>query len=370
VTAAVDVAVIGAGIFGACTAQALAENGIQRVLLLDAWGAGNPRATSSDASRIMRSAYGEKCIYSRWAWESLGIWKRWEQETGTQMFLPTGVLWLLGEDSHFASASSHCLRDLAIPFEEWPAGQAARRFPQFAGIEDRAAIFEPEGGVLLAHQALLAIARRNRIEIGSALPPVSGGNRLDLLKLADGRTVSAGAYVFACGPWLRELFPSLLGARMRVTQQEVFYFAPPPALPPFPAWIDEGSRAAREFSYYGLPALGPGIKVACDNRGPEFDPTNGDRRVSAESLAAARDYLARRVPALAGADLVESRVCQYEQTPDSHLIVDRHPQWENVWIAGGGSGHGFKLGPAVGRCVAECVRDNNRRSIPEPLRVL
>ncbi len=57
----------------------------------------------------------------------------------------------------------------------------------------------------------------------------------------------------------------------------------------------------------------------------------------------------------ADAPLIETRVCQYEQTPDSHFIVDRHPANENVWLLGGGSGHGFKHGPAVGEMMAELI---------------
>jgi glycine/D-amino acid oxidase-like deaminating enzyme len=55
------------------------------------------------------------------------------------------------------------------------------------------------------------------------------------------------------------------------------------------------------------------------------------------------------------APLIETRVCQYEQTPDSHFIVDRHPQMNNLWLLGGGSGHGFKHGPALGEMMAELI---------------
>lgn len=108
--------------------------------------------------------------------------------------------------------------------------------------------------------------------------------------------------------------------------------------------------------FYGIPGNeGRGFKVADDTRGAPFDPTGGDRLASADGLRAAREFLGRRFPALKGAPLTESRVCQYENTSDHHFLLDRHPGASNTWIAGGGSGHGFKMGPAVGERVAALV---------------
>jgi sarcosine oxidase len=114
---------------------------------------------------------------------------------------------------------------------------------------------------------------------------------------------------------------------------------------------------------YGIPGSDRrGFKIADDTRGPEFDPTNGERVISQEALRDAREYIAFRFPGLRNAPLIESRVCQYEQTADCHFVVDRHPSNESVWILGGGSGHGFKHGPAVGEMMAGLVlgkRDPN-----------
>jgi sarcosine oxidase len=353
-----DVVVVGAGIFGASTAVALQHAGSCRVVLIDAWGVGNPRATSSDQSRVTRTAYGAKRLYTRWSWQSLTIWKQWQRETGVEMFLPTGVLWLAGEDAEFRAASLAAMRELEIPVEAWPAGEAARRFPQFAGISGSPAIYEPEAGLLLARQSLMAVVemfqrRGGIVETGTARP-------------------SAGAYVFACGPWLRTLFPELLQDRLRVTRQEVFYFKTSDAsFEPgkFPTWIEEGSQAGLEFSFYGMPRLNGAIKISSDIRGPEFDASSGNRTPSKEGESAARAFVARRIPALAAAELADARVCQYEQTPDSNLIFDRHPERPGVWIVGGGSGHGFKLAPSVGKLVAACILNNSRDGIPHELRL-
>ena len=138
-----------------------------------------------------------------------------------------------------------------------------------------------------------------------------------------------------------------MGDLIRPTRQEVFFFGTPEGDPRFsesalPVWIDRAERI-----FYGVPGnQWRGFKLADDTRGAPFDPTSGERVPSAQGLQAARDYLAFRFPALKGSPLLEARVCQYENSPDQHLIVDRHPGAGNVWLVGGGSGHGFKLGPA------------------------
>jgi glycine/D-amino acid oxidase-like deaminating enzyme len=341
------VTVAGAGIFGAATAYFLRRAGL-RVRLLDAWGVAHPRATSAGESRVLRFTYGRQGHYTKWAWEARRQWLLWEQEWNARLFYRTGVLWLADEENDYLTASLVILRENGIPAETWPVQEAIRHFPQFAPLRSQVAIFEPEAGLLLARQACRALVdafvrEGGWFEVAAAPSP----------ETAD---PPEGTWVYACGPWLPQLFPRLLGGKIRVTRQEEFFFGPPAGSADFewgrfPAWIDLGpGRDLRDFSYYGLPSLdGRGVKVALDVSGPEFDPTSGDRAVTAEGLAGARRYMAARLPALAGAPLVETRVCQYERTADANLILDRHPEWENVWIAGGGSGHGFKLGPMVGK---------------------
>ena len=179
---------------------------------------------------------------------------------------------------------------------------------------------------------------------------------LSSVQLTDGSRLTADAFVFACGPWLGALFPDVIGERVRPTRQEVFFFGTPAGDRRFteealPVWADHGTRFM-----YGIPGNEwRGFKVADDTRGPLFDPTTGERKPSDAALQIAREYLAYRFPGLAGAPLVESRVCQYEESPDEHFIIDRHPAAGNIWLVGGGSGHGFKHGPAVGELVARLV---------------
>jgi sarcosine oxidase len=191
---------------------------------------------------------------------------------------------------------------------------------------------------------------------GRVLPPSGKGPLVDVL-LSNGDSVSASVFVFACGPWLPALFPDLLDGRIVPTRQEVFYFGPPGgetrfSAPAMPVWADFADEI------YGLPDIeARGFKVALDRHGPPVDPDTLERSVTQETLAAVRAYVGRRFPALGKAPLVASEVCQYENTSSGDFLIDRHPEHENAWLVGGGSGHGFKHGPAVGEYVAARLAD-------------
>lgn len=374
-----DVIVIGAGAFGGWTALHLLDRGA-RVTLLDAWDPGHPRGTSSGESRVIRYGYGRKPIYTEWAWRALVEWRRREQEWRTPLLVRSGALFAYAEESDYSRACDAALAKLNIPVQRFDAAELRRRYPQIALHGISFGVLESEAGFLRAKVATQCVARavaghasgRGRFVLGAAEAPATAQTlpeALTQIRLASGETLSAGAFVFACGPWLPQLFPQLVGERIRPTKQDVFFFGTPPGDARFhaenmPVWID----IAREF--YCIPAHdGRGFKVAYDRSGPGFDPTAGERAASPEILDLSRSYLAERFPALAGAPLAEVRVCQYERTPDSHLVMDRHPAFSNVWLAGGGSGHGFKLGPAVGEFVAAQVLDAAPPPIPAEMRL-
>jgi glycine/D-amino acid oxidase-like deaminating enzyme len=246
-----------------------------------------------------------------------------------------------------------------VPHEKLDGDELARRYPQMRGEPGGWAIWEPDSGALLARRAVQAVvgdavAAGVELRHAAVLPP-AGGGKLESVRLTDGSSVSAGAFVFACGPWLGKVVPAALGDRIFPTRQEVFFFGvasgdtrfEPPAMP---VWLDFGQQ------WYGIPSLeGRGFKLANDDHGEAADPDTLERVVSAEGVAAARAFLAKRFPSLGSASLSESRVCQYENTSNGDFALDRHPGFDNVWVAGGGSGHGFKHGPAIGEYVANLV---------------
>jgi len=354
------VVVVGAGAFGGWTALFLLRRGA-KVTLLDAWGPGNSRASSGGETRVIRATYGPDRIYVRMVARALELWRENEKRWGRRLYHRTGALWMAGKDDRYEKASLPLLRENGIAFEELTSAEAAKRYPQIQFERIEWAIFEKDAGYLTARLACEAVLEGFLSEGGeyrqvSASPAAIEGGRLTGIAASDGTTLAADAYVFACGPWLGKLFPDVSGNLIRPTRQEVFFFGTPAGDPRFweeslPVWIDHGERI-----FYGIPGnQWRGFKVADDTRGPVFDPTSGERVPSPQGLQAAREYVGFRFPALKGSPLLEARVCQYENSEDQHFIVDRHPGAGNVWLVGGGSGHGFKHGPALGELVAANV---------------
>jgi sarcosine oxidase len=354
------VVVVGAGAFGGWTALFLRRQGA-RVTLLDAWGPGNSRASSGGETRVIRATYGPREVYTRMAARALVLWKEHGKRWRRQLYHGIGVLWLVESDEQYEKAALPILRDAKIPIEELTGPEVSRRYPQINCDRVRWAIFEKDGGYLTARRACAAVLEGFLAEGGeyrqlAVQSPVPSGGELASVTLSDGSRLTADRFVFACGPWLGSLFPDVIGDRVRATRQEVFFFGTPPGDQRFtetamPVWADHGTTFM-----YGIPGNEwRGFKVADDTRGPVIDPTTESRVPHPEALKTARDYLAYRFPGLAGAPLLEARVCQYEESPDEHFIIDRHPAAGNAWIVGGGSGHGFKHGPAVGELVARLV---------------
>ncbi len=369
-----QVAVIGAGCFGGWTALHLLERGA-RVTLIDAWGPGNSRSSSGGETRVMRGTYGAEQPYTELAARALKLWDKYERKWKRQFLHRCGVLWMVsGRDDAFERGSVEMLRAAQIHFREFSTPEMRKRWPQinFEGIEW--GIFEPECGYLDARAGCAAVvdafvnaggkyqqfAASQEVEhgdarVGTAASAVRSSEARQFF-LSDGSKLIADIYIFACGPWLGKLFPQAIGNLVKTTRQDVFFFGPPEgdsrfSDPHLPVWADH-----RDHFYYGIPGSDRrGFKIADDTRGPDFDPTSGERIVDPETLKQIREYVAFRFPALKNAPLTETRVCQYEQTPDSHFIIDRHPANENVWLLGGGSGHGFKHGPAIGKMMADLI---------------
>jgi sarcosine oxidase len=294
---------------------------------------------------------------------AMELWRAHDRTWQRGFFRKTGALWMFGADDAFGRASVAALRAVNLPTEDLTPAAAARRFPQIAFDDTiKSVLWEPEAGYLFARRACEHVLERfiadggeyRQAAVGAPIEMQSPALRR--VTLEDGATIDADHFVFACGPWLGRLFPDVVGSRVTPTRQEIYYFGTPPgdsrfSDPQMPVWVDY-----RERLMYGIPGnANRGFKVADDTAGPVFDPTAGVRDATASGIDAARAFLARRFPALANAPLLGSEVCQYEASPDSHFIVDRHPAAANAWIAGGGSGHGFKMGPALGEVLASYV---------------
>ena len=355
-----DVVVIGAGVFGVWTAFFLAKAGAQ-VTLVDAYGPGNSRSSSGDESRILRCGYGSAEIYSRFARRSRELWRELDARNGSTLPLwhPCGVLWLAPSGDPYATDTLATLQRGNYSVEELDHAAIRARYPHLGA--DGAGLFflEPQAGVIMARRSVQALAgelsrKGVTVRTGRALKPSMPG-RVSSVRLTYGDELRGDLFVFACGAWLPMVFPEVLGSSIMPTRQVVMFFGTPPGDDRFgashtPALIDFAS------GLYAIPDLeNRGVKIGIDAHGPRFDPDNDERMLDRESVAVARAWLTRRLPVLADAPLVESRVCQYENTASGDFLIDRHPDHSNVWVAGGGSGHGFKHGPALGEYLANLI---------------
>jgi sarcosine oxidase len=352
------VAIVGAGVFGAWTAHHLQQAG-HKVTLIDAWGPAHSRASSGGESRLTRAGYGRDAIYTRMATDSLPQWKALSAVSGLPIFVDSGVIFFSAVRDDYFEGSIEVHRKLGLPLEALNQAEMARRFPMidFDGIT--IGLHEPAFGALMARRSVLTLVDRfvkagGTYTKGFVQPPASASGSLGELRLSSGERIGADRFVFATGPWLPKLFPEVIGARILPTRQEVFYFAPPAGdrrfLPgAMPGWADFNGGDI----FYGFPDLeSRGVKFAHDAHGVPVDPETQDRRPTEAALAEIIAFRDRRFPALRNAPMIGAEVCQYENSSNGDFLIDFHPRWSNVLLLGGGSGHGFKHGPEVGRYAA------------------
>jgi glycine/D-amino acid oxidase-like deaminating enzyme len=329
--------VVGAGVFGAGTARELARRGWD-VTLVEQYAPGTVRSASGGDTRLLRTAHGSFDWYADLAWRARSGWLELQKETRTRIWEPVGVAWFAQQSDGFEAASRESLRRLGIPYE-WLSPDDARELYPSLGVDDlHAVLFEPEAGVLHARRATQLL-----VEDGER-----SGVRLRPGRMTPADEPRADVVVWACGAWLPALFPDEV--ELKVPRRDVFFFGGDAG------WRDKPGFCEYDARFYGHGEIaGLGVKIAPDFAAPEVDPDTLDRRPSRELEREARAYVAKRFPALAQTPIVGARVCQYTLTADTHFLVGRHPRHESWWLVGGGSGHGFKHGPALAEYIADCV---------------
>jgi monomeric sarcosine oxidase len=360
--------VVGAGAFGSWTALYLLRSGF-KVTLIDAWGPGNSRSSSGDETRVIRSTYGANEIYFDLNVNALTLWKENQRHFGRQLFFNTGVLWLCYEkntplvDDSIPFAKKH-----GMEYEYLTVNTLRNRFPQIHAEDLHHAYFDPFGGYLKARESVQLVCEAFANEGGTYLQSQVKPGKVHEAELtnivsSNGDTLQGDAYIFACGSWLGKIFPEILSNVITCTKQEVYYFGVPSAnaraFENLPVWVDVDGK---DF-YYGIPGNGHrGFKIGVDIRGESFDPTSGDHTYSPGTLVKAREFIAHRFPDLKNAPLSESRVCPYENSPDGNFVFDLLPKTTNAFVLGGGSGHGFKHSPALGKLIADVL--SGKEKIP------
>ena len=337
-----SIVVVGAGAFGGWTALYLLRQGFQ-VTLVDAWGAGNSRSSSGDETRVIRSTYGSNELYFDLNVRALELWKENQERFAKKLFHNSGVLWFCYEektpvvDDSIPFAQKHNML-----YERLSNSELKKRFPIVNNNDLHHSYFDAHGGYLKAREATMAVFDSFIKEGGTFIqtetsPGKIRNGKIENVLLSNGNTLTADAYLFACGSWLGKLFPEVLENVITCTKQEVYYFGVPSKhashFENFPAWIDVDGK---EF-YYGISNnANRGFKIGVDKRGENFDPTHGERSANPEVLKEAREFIEHRFPLLKNAPLLESRVCPYENSPDGNFIFDLHPETNNLFFLDAG----------------------------------
>lgn len=357
-----DVVVIGAGAFGGWTALYLRQMGA-RVTVVDTWGPGNSRSTSGDETRGVRTSYAERLTWVRWANEAITRWKAWDEEWSRtlklRLFFSAGDLILRPDWDPWLTDSRASWDKLGVGYDVLTIDEVRYRYPQISVEGMKVAVFERAAGVVRARRAMEAVSEVFRSKGGGtimakAAPGRRAANRLVDVTLVPGERLSADLFVFACGPWLPKVLPEAMTDRLRTPLGHVYYFGTPDndqrfVHPNFPSY-----NVPSVTGWPGLPPDNRGFRVRTGGRPPE-DPDTSVRWIDPTFHPRIRAFLAERFPLLKDAPLLETRACHYESSVDRNFIVDRHPELENVWIAGGGSAEGFKFGPVIGEYIAKRV---------------
>ena len=341
-----SIVIVGAGTFGASLGWWLARDGVQ-VTLVDQFEPGDRRATSGGETRLLRCGHGGDAGYTASARRARALWRELEAESGADLLIECGLVWFAGRADGWEAASEATMRAQGIPVERLGVEEGARLFPSFRGDDLEFLLYEPEAGVLRAQRAVQTLAAQARAH-GARLLRGRAAPRAGAVTV-DGALLEADAVVWACGGWLPGLFPGL--AAVTTTRQDLFFLDGGEPWTRAPGWVEY------DAAVYGTGDLdGLGVKGAPDFEGPPLAPDDDLPPTDPDNERWIREYFARRFPALAEAPLKWSTTCRYELSPDSHFIAAPHPEQPAVWLVGGGSGHGFKHGPAVAEQLASALR--------------
>ena len=343
--------VAGAGIAGAMIALALLRKGC-RVTLVDRWEPGHVRASSSDYSRILRMIHGVDELYTEWVRESRLRWLELQEEVGTTLFVQCGALVLAGRNhTGWEDQTLTTFSRMGVPHFKLSVDEIGQRFPQFRCEDVEYGIHEPESGLLMAKRSVVQTVALFQREGGALVRGRVAADENERLSL-DGKPLEADIVVAAAGPWLGDMFRRTVRPILKVVRQDIVYTSTPDSGIDFdagrmPCWVDHG------YGAYGTPSVeGSGVKAAIAWTQTVIDLDNADRVVDDSAFHRTRQYVRHRLPGLIGQRAVDQKACQIAMTPDTHFILDHHPEQDNLLIVGGCSGHLFKHGPIIGEFAA------------------
>ncbi len=361
-----DCIVLGVGGFGSGALYHLARRGV-RVLGIEQFGVAHDRGSSHGETRIIRKAYFEHPDYVPLLHRAYDLWHELERETGRQLMHRVGLFIAGSPERESVAGTLHAAALHKLSLERLDPAAARVRFPGYRFHDDFSVLFEPEAGYLevencVATHVAAAVARGAQLRTNETVIHWQSDGRHVVVKTETGE-YSAASLVITAGPWasqvLGDAFPGLGGNLLRVVRKPVFWFAAGDTY--------DASRGNSTFffetpcsletpggQFYGFPRIdGRTIKMA-EHTGGEtvVDPLTVDRTHHAADLARVGEFLKEFMPAIDPTP-VRYSVCMYTKTPDNHFCIDRHPEWGNVVVGAGFSGHGFKFTSVLGEALAD-----------------
>jgi sarcosine oxidase len=361
-----DVAVVGLGVMGAAIARELAAGGL-RTVAFEQHDVPHALGSSHGSSRVIRTAYFEDARYVPLLRRAFELWEGLEKESARALLRRTGAVHIGAPEHAGIRGVLEAVNAHGLDFEVLEADEVTRRFPALVPGAGMVGVTERDAGILSAEACVSALAE-SALRHGAVIHA-----RTEVLSLEragsafEVRTTrgafGVGAVVLAPGAWLAGSTLGLVPTLPLVVERQV------------QLWFDKTSPVGDELpvfiqfmadrSYYGMPPHGvPGVKV-CRHHGGERTTADAlDRALRPEDEADVRGFLAAHLPHTNGS-LLGARVCMYTNTPDEHFVIGAHPGEPGVFVAGGFSGHGFKLAPVVGEIVRDLVKNGATRHAVE-----
>lgn len=355
------VIVVGAGVWGGWTAFHLQQAGCQ-VTLIDKEGPGNVLTGSGGKTRIIRMAYGGSEVYTNLTEESFEMWEKYSREWNDKLFHEKGALWMFrGIEPTYAEMSIPIMQKKGYELSKVSVDSLKTEYPEMNLNDISSAYWEPKVAYLEASRSC-GVVRDKFVERGGQYLKAEvtklkcKDEQISAMELSSGEVIEADFYVLACGPWLKNLVPEMNDI-IRVSRQEVYYFEAPDTYNDLPIWVEfrEGDQM-----FYGIPDhFDQGFKFAYDERTWGLDPDKDHRNITEGILERMKSVLVNRFPKLKSSDVLKHHVCVYENSTDGDFIIDRLPQMNNTLVLAGSSGHGFKMGPAIGQLVTQHITTKN-----------
>ncbi|HLG41503.1 MAG TPA: N-methyl-L-tryptophan oxidase [Chitinophagaceae bacterium] len=356
-----DVIVIGVGSMGSSASYHLAARGY-KVLGLEQFDITHELGSHAGQSRIIRKAYFEHPDYVPLLTRAYEGWKDFEEETGTQLYYRTGLLYSGKSGNEIIRGVKQSASLYNIPVEN--INFPEKRFTQFKIPADYETLFEPDAGFVTPERAIRlyaqqAVKKAAKIHIsekviewkkeGPGIKVVTDKNKYNCSKL-----------IITAGAWSAKLIPALTG-KIKVTRQFVAWVKPKHPdefkLGKFPCWMIADD--IRPGAYYGFPVLPcdtfgepAGLKLAYHYPGIVTEPDKVNRQTISEDIEDLKYALQKYLPGTFDS-FISTKICLYANSPDENFIIDKLPGEENIVIACGFSGHGFKFIPVVGEILAD-----------------